>query len=233
MNAQATSEGAPVVLLDSAVLDFLLMELVAENTASLLPASAAGFGKPDAPVRHGSVPAPLWQRPRKPQHLHTTSENDQGTEALTTETLALARVEEAGFYVGERLGPRVPRVGALAGNPVSELDALKVLCRDLWRTVFGKQVDSLKTNHRGVYVIFDASFRWLRHVQELPESVGAPSWYCVFPAGLIRGFLAQLGHPCTVQGVCEPAPPSAVFTVRMRSSSAPDSETVASEPRQT
>ena len=39
------------------------------------------------------------------------------------------------------------------------LDAIKFVCKDLWMLVFRKQVDNLKTNHRGVYVLTDNSFR--------------------------------------------------------------------------
>jgi len=39
------------------------------------------------------------------------------------------------------------------------LDVIKFLCKDLWMLVFRKQIDNLKTNHRGVYVLTDNSFR--------------------------------------------------------------------------
>lgn len=38
------------------------------------------------------------------------------------------------------------------------LDAIKFLCKDLWLIVFKKQIDNLKTNHRGVYVLTDNRF---------------------------------------------------------------------------
>lgn len=39
------------------------------------------------------------------------------------------------------------------------LDVIKFLCKDLWMLVFRKQIDNLKTNHRGVYVLTDNAFR--------------------------------------------------------------------------
>lgn len=39
------------------------------------------------------------------------------------------------------------------------LDVIKFVCKDLWTLVFRKQVDNLKTNHRGVYVLTDNAFR--------------------------------------------------------------------------
>lgn len=41
------------------------------------------------------------------------------------------------------------------------LDIIKFICKDFWIAVFQKQIDNLKTNHRGVYVLTDNSFRWL------------------------------------------------------------------------
>lgn len=38
------------------------------------------------------------------------------------------------------------------------LDAIKFLCKDLWLIVFKKQIDNLKTNHRGIYVLTDNRF---------------------------------------------------------------------------
>lgn len=39
------------------------------------------------------------------------------------------------------------------------LDVIKFCCKDLWTIVFRKQIDNLKTNHRGVYVLTDNAFR--------------------------------------------------------------------------
>ncbi|KAF7529193.1 hypothetical protein G7054_g9923 [Neopestalotiopsis clavispora] len=36
---------------------------------------------------------------------------------------------------------------------------MRFLCKDLWTLVFKKQIDNLKTNHRGVYVLTDNMFR--------------------------------------------------------------------------
>lgn len=41
------------------------------------------------------------------------------------------------------------------------LDVMKFLCKDVWMILFKKQIDNLKTNHRGVYVLTDSNLRWL------------------------------------------------------------------------
>ena len=48
------------------------------------------------------------------------------------------------------------------------LDVIKFLCKDLWTLVFKKQVDNLKTNHRGVYVLTDNAFRPLARMSTEP-----------------------------------------------------------------
>jgi hypothetical protein len=215
-------------LVDSAVLDFLLMELVAEGVSATSLSRTTPGAERDAASNLESLPLEHCQSLERAWSVPPSKESSLASKQA--ETLTLQRVEEAGFYVGERLARTDALHIPFERGSITELDALKVVCRDVWRSVFGKQVDSLKTNHHGVYVIFDASFRWLRYVHEMPDSIGTPSWYCTFPAGLIRGVLMQLGHPCTVHGVCEPAPPSVVFTVRMASASAPESTSAVNEP---
>ena len=38
---------------------------------------------------------------------------------------------------------------------------MKAICKDFWSAVFKKQVDNLRTNHQGVYVLQDNKFRFL------------------------------------------------------------------------
>lgn len=41
-----------------------------------------------------------------------------------------------------------------------ELEILKFICTDFWSCVYKKQVDNLRTNHQGVYVLQDNEFRF-------------------------------------------------------------------------
>jgi hypothetical protein len=38
---------------------------------------------------------------------------------------------------------------------------MKFICKDFWTGVFRKQIDNLRTNHQGVYVLQDNCFRLL------------------------------------------------------------------------
>ena len=81
------------------------------------------------------------------------------------------------------------------------------------------QVDNLKTNRKGTFVLTDTSFAWIRHLSgpvgtSTPEAAAAVLPYTQFPAGLVAGALHRLGRPCTVQAeVTEP--PVCAFTIQM------------------
>uniref|UniRef100_K9IWL7 Trafficking protein particle complex subunit 6A n=1 Tax=Desmodus rotundus TaxID=9430 RepID=K9IWL7_DESRO len=102
----------------------------------------------------------------------------------------LLALESMGFRVGQALGERLPRETLALRE---ELDILKFLCKDLWVAVFQKQMDSLRTNHQGTYVLQDNSFpllvrmaSGLQYVEEAPK-------FLAFTCGLLRGTLSTLG----------------------------------------
>lgn len=45
-----------------------------------------------------------------------------------------------------------------------ELETLKFICTDFWTSVYKKQIDNLRTNHQGVYVLQDNAFRFLNKI---------------------------------------------------------------------
>ncbi|KAJ8944961.1 hypothetical protein NQ318_013109 [Aromia moschata] len=70
----------------------------------------------------------------------------------------LSTLEYIGFSTGyrmiERLTKEMPRFK-------DELDTMKFICTDFWSAVYKKQIDNLRTNHQGVYVLQDNGFRFL------------------------------------------------------------------------
>lgn len=62
----------------------------------------------------------------------------------------------AGYKVMERLTREWPRFK-------DELDTMKFICTDFWTCIYKKQIDNLRTNHQGVYVLQDNAFRFLTH----------------------------------------------------------------------
>nr|KJB80821.1 hypothetical protein B456_013G116700 [Gossypium raimondii] len=92
------------------------------------------------------------------------------------------------------------------------LEAIKFICKDFWFELFKKQIDNLKTNHRGTFVLQDNRFCWLTRmsIDQSPENgtseelsimadnKAMQSMHLYFPCGIIRGALSNLGIPCAV-----------------------------------
>lgn len=123
-------------------------------------------------------------------------------DAPSAEDLAAAvtatrrRLEALGQDVGTRL---VERYAMERDRLDTDLDVVKFICKDFWEQTFKKQVDVLRTNHRGLYVLTDNNFRWLARVSSAgDEHPGGPEDYVVFPCGLICGALTRLGVKCRV-----------------------------------
>ena len=142
--------------------------------------------------------------------------------------LAARRIEAIGYQVGHQLSERYtmerPRFS-------DHLEAIKFICKDFWSELFKKQIDNLKTNHRGTFVLQDNKFRWLSRmsVDPSPENTGsaqdpstdenkaaqATSMHLYFPCGIIRGALSNLGIPCAVSADISNLP-ACSFVVRIK-----------------
>ncbi|XP_055107172.1 trafficking protein particle complex subunit 6A isoform X2 [Symphalangus syndactylus] len=139
---------------------------------------------------HTEMVAELWAH--DPDPGSGVSAGPRGEEAGATkgQKMSLSVLEGMGFRVGQALGERLPRE-TLAFR--EELDVLKFLCKDLWVAVFQKQMDSLRTNHQGTYVLQDNSFplllpmaSGLQYLEEAPK-------FLAFTCGLLHGALCTLG----------------------------------------
>ncbi|CAI2183559.1 19639_t:CDS:2 [Funneliformis geosporum] len=83
--------------------------------------------------------------------FRTTADSENDKEAV------YYKLEVLGYQVGQSLVEKFTR-----DRPrfVDTLDVVKFICKELWTIIFKKQIDNLKTNHRGVYVLQDNNFRW-------------------------------------------------------------------------
>ncbi|XP_030854494.1 trafficking protein particle complex subunit 6b [Strongylocentrotus purpuratus] len=107
----------------------------------------------------------------------------------------ISKLEQMGYRVGQSLIEKFTRESPRFS---SELDIIKFVCKDLWNGVYKKQVDNLRTNHQGVYVLQDNKFRLLTQMSSGKQYMEAAPQYLAFPCGLIRGGLANLGVNCVV-----------------------------------
>lgn len=129
------------------------------------------------------------------------------------------KLEQLGFDVGLKFTERFVR-----NNPryTSTLDVIKFTCKDLWATIFGKHVDKLQTNHRGVYVLHDNSFSGVSDIDldvNDPQALEETKKFMVLPCGLIRGALASLGLKTVVRAEFSkgsyPGAPSCLFNIQV------------------
>jgi hypothetical protein len=125
------------------------------------------------------------------------------------------RLDMLGYRVGQGLVERFSRDRPRFNDT---LDVIKFICKDLWSLVFGKNIDNLKTNHRGVYVLTDNAFRPFSRMSTEAggQAVVRAQPFLWFPCGIVRGALAALGIMATVQAEVSELP-GAVFQIKTTS----------------
>lgn len=143
----------------------------------------------------------------------STFSSTRQQQSVFSAEMSAAKLERIGYRIGyawtERLAQHKSWNTTLVAtqNPdamaqqvaAQQLEAVKFLCKEVWVQVFGKQIDKLQTNHRGVFVLKDLDLVWLQKFPNDTESsrVRAMQWLAL-PCGLIRGCLADLGIPSVV-----------------------------------
>ncbi|KAJ2009907.1 hypothetical protein GGI04_000006 [Coemansia thaxteri] len=103
------------------------------------------------------------------------------------------KLELVGFRVGRRLAERFAPPNR---RLVDTLDIVKFVCKDIWMILFNRQVDNLKTNHRGIYVLQDNKFKWFLRMSGNNGGAAAARRaqpYIWLPCGVIRGILNSFG----------------------------------------
>jgi len=115
----------------------------------------------------------------------TPESNNTSSDSTATSNLELLGYN-AGYRLIERLAKDYPKFK-------DELDLLKFICKDFWSAVFRKQIDNLRTNHQGVYVLQDNSFKFLSKASQDRQYLEASPKFVAFTCGLVRGSLANLG----------------------------------------
>ncbi|CAG9535004.1 unnamed protein product [Cercopithifilaria johnstoni] len=127
---------------------------------------------------------------------------------------AETRLEALGYRVGfvlvEKIAKDLPRM-------ITELEKMKFLCKEFWTAVFGRQVDNLRTNHQGVYVVQDNKF-FILNFAEGKQHVEKCAIYLAFPCGIVRGALYNLGITTLVTSSVENMP-AVKFHVHMQQKS--------------
>lgn len=142
---------------------------------------------------------PLSQRLSDESTQEVHSEGTEEDPTLQGQTAVQYRLETMGQRIGAGLATSLTR-----DHPrfTDSLDVIKFICKDLWVAAFRKQVDNLKTNHRGVFVLSDLTFWTLRRMSlgknDETELLLRAQPYLWLPCGIIQGALEALGVRATV-----------------------------------
>lgn len=112
----------------------------------------------------------------------------------------LGRLRAMGFQIGNKLTELL----VFSNNPnlvfkdMDLLSVMKFICRDVWKQMYGKQIDNLKTNHRGTFYLLDYEYRPIQAFalddQSTEEELAMIKPFLEIPVGIIRGVLSSLGY---------------------------------------
>ncbi|KAM9907271.1 hypothetical protein OXX79_001049 [Metschnikowia pulcherrima] len=106
------------------------------------------------------------------------------------------RVEGYGYDLGLRLTEVLMYKAATKSKIVDVLEIMKFICRDVWRCLYGKQMDNLRTNHRGTFVLIDNKYKVTAGFSSengKADVVAKARTYTYLPCGIIRGILSSFG----------------------------------------
>ncbi|XP_078389384.1 trafficking protein particle complex subunit 6b-like isoform X2 [Cetorhinus maximus] len=108
---------------------------------------------------------------------------------------SLSTLEGMGFRAGQGL---IERFTKETPSFKDELDIMKFICKEFWTNLFWKQIDNLRTNHQGTYVLQDNRFRLLTPISSGKQYLEEAPKFLAFTCGLVRGALSNLGINSTV-----------------------------------
>ncbi|EIM19675.1 transport protein particle component [Wallemia mellicola CBS 633.66] len=129
--------------------------------------------------------------------------------------------------VDEELTKKLKHVGTSIGHTVAErikqtreplndnLEVIKLLCKEIWTFIYGKQLDNLRTNHKGTFVLHDNSYRPLVNLSSSDESASKRmSIFLSIQLGIIQGCLSAFNLSSQVS--CDvSALPGCTFQVKL------------------
>ncbi|ESK86482.1 bet3 family protein [Moniliophthora roreri MCA 2997] len=199
MSSLAALAEPPMRFVDGAMMDYLLIEVVNTLRESSAVATARSKKIEQEMLEAGLIPpAPAVTQPSTPRDSVTSlnSRNTGKAVAMVDEEEEAIRIrlEAIGMHVGANFAERLCRDRPLF---TETLDVIKFICKDVWAAFWDKQVDNLRTNHRGVYVLQDNSFKTISRLSSWrgrPEAMKRAKLYVAMPAGIIKGVLSRLGY---------------------------------------
>ncbi|GHJ84194.1 hypothetical protein NliqN6_0596 [Naganishia liquefaciens] len=143
---------------------------------------------------------------------------DTAKEAAEEDEDVRKGVQESLHNIGLQVGGNIVEHITVFRSPFStHLETMKFICKEFFLFIYSKQIDNLRTNHRGVFVLQSNAFPPLIPISSTngPQAdVEAAKIYLVYPSALIQGALARLGINVTVS-VESAGLPQCTFTIKM------------------
>jgi len=102
-------------------------------------------------------------------------------------------LEKIGFSVGHGV---IEKLISDQNRMNDEVSVMKFICKEFWLSIFLKQIDNLRTNNLGTFVLQDNNFKLLSHIS--PEQNNQNEDYLAFSCGLLKGALSNLGYECVI-----------------------------------
>ncbi|KLO17612.1 transport protein particle component [Schizopora paradoxa] len=208
----------PVRQVDAAAMDYLLIEMVQTLRESEAVSSERLKKAEDEMIQAGFMPPTVAAREkqrkekekREKEKLRESTGSGAGSPAPgggagkgsveedAAEEGLRTRLEAIGVHVGGNIAERLCRERP---RFTDTLDAVKFVCKDIWSICWDKQVDNLRTNHRGVYVLQDNQFKPICRISSYEGQQDAQRrarTYVALPAGIIKGAFARLGFDASI-----------------------------------
>ncbi|KAF5337618.1 hypothetical protein D9758_014923 [Tetrapyrgos nigripes] len=213
----------PMRYVDGAMMDYFLIEVVNTLRESSAVATARSKRIEKEMVDAGLIPPPQPALPTLPLKTENPRDSTVSLNSRSGKNAAVDEEEEAirtrleaiGLHVGANFAERLCRDRSLF---TETLDVIKFVCKDLWAACWDKQVDNLRTNHRGIYVLQDNAFKTITRLSSWEGRADATrkaKLYVAMPAGLIKGALQRLGYSTAGVTAEITSLPQCTFQVRM------------------
>ncbi|XP_034025281.1 trafficking protein particle complex 6b-like [Thalassophryne amazonica] len=123
-------------------------------------------------------------------HVYKEQQSRKGELDGKDRSACVSILEGMGFRVGQGL---IERLTKDSPSFKDELDIMKFICKDFWTKVFRRQVDNLRTNHQGTYVLQDNTFALLTQLSTGKQYLDQAPKYLAYSCGVVRGALSNLG----------------------------------------
>ncbi|TIB35217.1 hypothetical protein E3P86_02695 [Wallemia ichthyophaga] len=100
----------------------------------------------------------------------------------------ISKLKKLGGSIGVRVAERISQGRGSLGN---DLEVIKLLCKEIWTHLYGKQLDNLRTNHKGTYVLYDNLYKPLLNVSSSEANAARRlDIYLSTQVGIIQGCLS-------------------------------------------